>query len=82
MNFINRLFRGGDECDVRFIENPQLIAAMEAIAKNDDLDTRRRLYTVLLDSTLVVPTPELPDPWANRGNHIADGKVTMFNSIQ
>src|SRR6266849_7113623 len=76
MKLINRIFRGKGQPDDRSSSaNPKLIAAIEAVAKNDGTDTRHRLYSALLDATLLVPTPELPDSWRAPGDHIADGKT-------
>jgi hypothetical protein len=57
------------------IENPKLLAAIEAVVKDDNIDTRDRLYAALLDATFLVPTPELPLQWCTPGDHVVDGKT-------
>jgi len=56
------------------IGNPQLLEAMTAVAKEDSPRTRRTLYRTILDSYLVIPTPELP---AN----VRPGKQILEHSI-
>jgi len=58
-------------------ENIELVAAMNSVARQDNNHARHRLYTALLDSTLVVPTPELPAAWSMPGRHIANGKTAF-----
>ena len=47
--------------------NPDLVEAMRAVALQDDLETRRILYRALLESVLLVPTPEAPVDLADGG---------------
>ena len=41
--------------------NAPLVQAMDVMAREDNRENRKRLYDVLLASTLIIPTPELPE---------------------
>jgi hypothetical protein len=47
------------------LENPELVAAMHAVALEDTGENRQQLYEALLESMLILPAPEPPDAEAS-----------------
>ncbi|MGC9347210.1 MAG: SseB family protein [Anaerolineae bacterium] len=43
------------------LKNPELVAAMHAVAEEDTTENRQRLYEALLESMLILPAPESPE---------------------
>jgi hypothetical protein len=57
------------------IENPELIRAMHAVATNDNAETRKQLYTAMLDAMFFIPVPEVPQG-------LAPGTQTLNQGFQ
>jgi hypothetical protein len=64
--------------------NPKLDKAMAALAKGEDPKLRREMYLALLDSTLILSTPQRPDAARKKAGWVkADGNIAIqFHSIQ
>jgi len=43
--------------------NPSFVEAMQEVALHDTPDARKRLYSILLETLLIVPIPEVPTGW-------------------
>src|SRR4051795_2957565 len=56
------------------LENTAIVEAMHNVALHDGEDTRALLYQLLLESTLVVATPDAPE---TAGEHTAGAGETM-----
>ena len=56
--------------------NPALVEAMQKIALQDNSENRRRLYTSLLRSILIIPIPEVP-AGMKPGLNTTDGNVQL-----
>lgn len=68
-----------DQPSEKQLNNARLVHAMQAVALQDDPDTRRELYESMLDSILLVPTNEPVDP------HIRDiqpGEEIAFITLE
>jgi hypothetical protein len=63
------------------IENPSLLQAMDAVAKNDNPESRSRLYQALLDCTLLVPVPEIPDGMSPGHHNVSAGVRIQLTTI-
>jgi hypothetical protein len=74
MKFLDRLFskRQGSQYDG---DNAVLVKAMHELALNNNPENLKRMYEELLNSTILIPTPELPT--ASRLGKESDGDVTL-----
>src|SRR5690348_7765866 len=71
----------GKKNDSVEIENPSLLQAMDAVAKNDNPESRSRLYQALLNCTLLVPVPEIPDGMSPGRNNVSTGVRIQLTAI-
>jgi hypothetical protein len=64
--------------------NPKLDKAMAALAKGEDPKLRREMYLALLESTLILSTPQRPDAAQKKEGWVkAEGNLAIqFHSIQ
>jgi hypothetical protein len=58
--FLKGLFHSRNAFQYEGVNAP-LVQAMHTMASEDNRETRNRLYEALLASTLIIPTPELPE---------------------
>jgi len=56
--------------------NPAFAQAMQEVALHDTPENRNRLFSILLQTMLIVPTPELPAGW-KPGFNTADGNTPI-----
>lgn len=57
-------------------DNPALAQAMQEVALHNTPENRNRLFSILLQTMLIVPTPELPAGW-KPGFNTADGNTPV-----
>lgn len=60
--------------------NPALLQAMHNVALQDNTDTRKQLYSALLEATLIIPIPEVP-AGLKPGANISDDKVQLQMAV-
>jgi len=79
MKFLQRIFRKKSGVEYEG-DNAGLVHAMHEVSVQDNPVTRKRLYEAMLASTLIIPTPELPEQFREPGQKSA-GANTQIDMI-
>ena len=76
MNILKKIFKAKEKFAYEG-DNAELVHAMNNVALRDNDENRQRLYHAFLKSTLLIPTPELPDGFNEPGKHVAGAATTV-----